>query len=123
MTAHGRLPKNSLKPSYNENTRRGPIGNKFMTEDSPTTPTPPPQPSAPHMEGKPHAPFREGREGRGGRYRGRWRRGRHREEAPAEPPPEALNVAELKELSPKALQKRASELGVTDKFDDPKETI
>ena len=62
-------------------------------------------------------------EDRRGRYRGRWRRPRHRDENVEKLIPEVLNIAELKGLSPKALQECASELGVTDTSLNPEELI
>jgi transcription termination factor Rho len=87
-----------------------------MSED-PSTPPPTSNPS-PSDTG---APRNDGR-GRG-RHRGRWRRFKSRDEAPATPPPETLNIIELKSLTPKALQQRAEELGVVEKLNAPEELI
>ncbi len=62
-------------------------------------------------------------EERKGRYRGRWRRFRHRDEDMEGSLPESLNIAELKKLSPKAIQARALELGVADPSITPEELI
>lgn len=90
-----------------------------MTESLPkeSLPSPEPRSEAPSSPaGAPH-------EKRGGCYRGRWRRGRSREERAPEPSPESLNIAELKKLSMEALQERAAELDVSEKLKTQNEVI